>query len=240
MLAPMRGQRMTGGRDSRPLAWLAMPAALLAPHAAQAAGGPHVIDDSEVETPGDCHLESWLTLSSGDARHANLGVGCTPQALPMVELGAAVSHMWAPGSDETMIGLTPKLTLQSHRAGVGVAVSGSLGYSTDRARIESAGLTGAVTVPAGDNLLINLNAGWTWSKTDPATDFFAGAQAELAAGAGMTLMAEAFARDTGKAGGQAGLRWTTPNGRIDLDLLAARYLDGATPTSVTAGVTVRW
>jgi hypothetical protein len=224
----------------RALASLALPAALLAPHAAQAAGGPHVIDDSEVETPGDCHLETWLTLSSEDARHANLGIGCTLEALPMVELGAAVSHMWAPGSDETMIGLAPKLMLQSHEEGIGVAVSGSLTYSTDRSRIESAGLIGAVTVPASPGLLINLNAGWTWSEADPASDFFAGVQAELGVGSGVTLMAEGFARDEGRAGGQAGLRWTTASGRVDIDLLAGRYLDGATPTSVTAGVTVRW
>jgi hypothetical protein len=48
-------------------------------------------------------------------------------------------------------------------------------------------------------------------------------------------MAEGFTRDYGKAGGQAGVRWTTGGGRIDLDLLAGRYVDGETPTSLTVG-----
>ena len=53
-------------------------------------------------------------------------------------------------------------------------------------------------------------------------------------------MAEAFARDHGKAGAQVGLRWTPRAGRFDFDLLAARFHDGATPTSLTVGATVRW
>ena len=206
---------------------------------ATAAGGPHVIDDSEVEAAGDCHLEAWLTRSSQDQWHASAGVGCTPEALPMIELGGFAGHMRAPGMDETLVGLTPKVNLRPAETGLGIALSGSVAYGLDRDRLESAALIGAVTVP-GERLRFNLNAGWGWSEAGPGSELFAGAQAELAVGPQVSLMAEAFTRDHGKAGGQAGIRWTSGDGRIDLDLLAGRYVDGATPSSVTIGLTGRW
>lgn len=213
---------------------------MLAPDPGAAAGGPHVIDDSEVEAAGDCHLETWLTRSSQDQWHANAGVGCTPEALPMLELGGFAGRMRGPRTDETIIGFTPKITLRPAETGLGVALSGSLAYGLDRDRLEAASMTGAVTVPAGEGVRFNLNAGWGWTEAGPGSELFAGAQAEVAVGPQVSLMAEAFTRDHGKAGGQAGVRWTSGNGRIDLDLLAGRYVDGAAPTSVTVGVTGRW
>lgn len=199
-----------------------------------------MIDDSEVETAGDCHVETWLTRSSHDQWHASAGLGCTPEAIPMLELGGFVGQMRSPGTDDTMIGLTPKVTLRPAESGLGIALAGSISYGLDRDRIETASLIGAVTVPAGEGLRFNVNAGWLWSEAGPGSELFAGAQAELAVGPQVSLMAEAFTRDHGKAGGQAGVRWTSGDGRIDLDLLAGRYVDGATPTSVTVGLTGRW
>ena len=199
-----------------------------------------MIDDSEVETAGDCHLESWVTRSSRDQWLVNAGLGCTPKAIQMLELGGFVGQLQSPGTDETMVGLTPKVTLRPAETGFGIALAGSLGYGLDRDRLETASLIAAVTVPAGDGLRINLNGGWVWSEAGPGSELFAGAQAELAVGPSVSLMAEGFTRNHGKAGGQAGVRWTSGNGRIDLDLLAGRYVDGATPTSLTLGVTARW
>jgi hypothetical protein len=212
---------------------------LLAPDAALAAGGAHVIDDSEVEAAGGCHLETWVTGASDDQWLGNAGVGCTPEAIATLELGGFVAHAWSPGSDETVIGLAPKFNLRPADSGVGVAVIGSLVYGADRSRLEVASLIAAVTVPASESLRLNLNAGWVWSEAGPGSELFVGAQAEWQVGAGVGLMAEGFTRNHGKAGTHAGLRWTSGDGRIDVDLLAGRYVDGATPTSVTFGLTVR-
>lgn len=212
----------------------------LAPDSALAAGGAHIVDDSEVEAPGDCHLEMHATGSSQDARHLMAGVGCTPETLPVLELGGFVAHAWAPGHDDTVLGLAPKLNLRPADTGFGVAVAGSLGYGADSSRLEYATMIAALTIPAGDSLRINVNAGWGWTEVGPGDELVAGVQAELAVSPEVSLMAESVARDHGKVGGQAGIRWTTGNGRIDLDLLAGRFLDGATATSLTAGMTVRW
>ncbi|HEY6816578.1 MAG TPA: hypothetical protein VI168_13645 [Croceibacterium sp.] len=232
-----RGQTRLARRRLR---WFALPAAFLAPDTALAAGGPHVIDDSEVETAGDCHLETWAMGSSGDQWLANAGLGCTPEAVPMLELGAMVTHAWSPGADETLLGMASKLNLRPADTGLGLAVAGALAYGTDRSRFEAASLIAAVTVPAGERLRVNLNAGWVWTEAGAGHELFGGAQAEWAVGSGVTLMAEGFGRDHGNAGAQAGVRWTTGGGRVDLDLLAGRFHDGATPTSVTLGLTVRW
>jgi len=224
---------------SHRLPWIVLPATLLAPDAAFAAGGAHVIDDSEVEAAGDCHLETWITGSSDDHWLGNAGVGCTPATIPTLELGGAVVHARSPGSDETLVGVMPKLNLRPANSGIGVAVAGSLVYGADRSRLEAASLIAAVTVPAGESLRFNLNGGWVWSETGPGSELFAGAQVEWQVGPGLGLMVEGFARNHGKAGAHAGVRWTSGDGRIDLDLLAGRYVDGATPTSVTLGVTIR-
>lgn len=173
-------------------------------------------------------------------RHLMAGVGCTPERLPALELGGFVAHAWAADQHETVIGLAPKLNLRPADTGLGIALAGSLGYGADRSRLEYATIVAAFTVPADENLRINVNAGWVWTEAGPGHEFIAGVQAELAVSPEISLMAESFGRDHGKIGGQAGVRWTTGHGRVDLDLLAGRFLDGATATSLTAGLTVRW
>lgn len=222
----------------RAIGGMTLPLALLAAGPANAAGGAHVIDDAAVETPGTCHLESWLTLT-GEGGLANSSPACTRMAWPNLEIGGFVAHGWTGDADDTLIGVSPKLKLRSEEHGVGVGIATSLGYGIDRGRFESASVIVPVTIPAGTRLRFNLNAGWQWVRTGQGHDAFAGAQVEYALKPNLGLMAEAFARDTGKPGGQVGVRWTTGKGRVDVDLLAGRYVDGATPTAITLGVTLR-
>ncbi len=96
-----------------------------------------------------------------------------------------------------------------------------------------------VTIPAGEKLRFNLNAGWLWARADHRHDMFVGAQAEIALRKNLNLMVENFTRDEGKVGGQAGLRWTVGNGAVDLDLIGGRYVDGVTRNAISFGVTIR-
>lgn len=206
---------------------------------AYAAGGAHVIDDAAVETPGTCHLESWVTTSSGKAGLVNSAPACTREAWPNLEIGGFVTHGWAPNTDDTVIGLSPKLLLRSEQTGLGIGIATSLGYGVDRGRLETASAIVPMTIPAGKHLRLNFNAGWQWFRSTDSHDLFVGAQAEFALRPNLTLMAEGFTRDRGKMGGQAGLRWTPCGGSVDVDLLAGRYLDGATRNAITFGVTLR-
>jgi hypothetical protein len=214
-------------------------AALLAAGPAFASGGEHVVDDAAVETPGTCHLESWVTLSSGGGRLANTAPACTRRAWPNLELGGFVAHSWTKETGDILIGLSPKLTFRSEDRGIGIGIATSVGYGIDRRRFETASVIVPVTIPAGEKLRFNLNAGWLWTRDDHRHDMFVGAQAEIALRKSLNLMVETFTRDEGKAGGQAGLRWTVAGGAVDLDLIGGRYVDGATRSAVTFGVTIR-
>lgn len=213
--------------------------ALLAAGPAFASGGEHVVDDAAVETPGTCHLESWVTLSSGGGGLANSAPACTRKAWPNFELGGFVTHSWTGGTHDTLIGLSPKLMLRSEDRGIGIGVATSVGYGIERGRFETASVIVPVTIPAGERLRFNLNAGWQWTRAGHRHDLFVGAQAEIALKKNLNVMVESFTRDQGMVGGQAGLRWTVAGGAVDLDLIGGRYVDGATRRALTFGVTIR-
>jgi len=122
--------------------------------------------------------------------------------------------------------------------GWGVAVSGGIGVSIDRGEVDSANINVPLTVPVG-RVRLNLNASWLWSRAEGHSAFI-GVQADWTVRPDLDLVAEAFTRDTDRAGGQLGLRWTPGGGQVDFDLIAGRYIDGVTPTSLTAGVIVRF
>ncbi|EJL28794.1 hypothetical protein PMI01_03457 [Caulobacter sp. AP07] len=207
---------------------------------ARASGNEHVIDDSVVETPGVCHQESWATRFGPRHGLVNLSPACTRKAWPNLEIGGAVQRTWADGTSDTTVGPALKYTLRAEDTGVGLGVIGAGAWSVGSGRLETASLIVPVTLRLNDRVRVNLNAGWSHARADarPNAAFY-GAQAEVGVARDVTVMVEAFQRDGGKAGGQAGLRWNPGGGRFDLDLIAGRRIDGATPRAVTLGLTLR-
>lgn len=206
---------------------------------AKAAGGARVVDDAAVETPGVCNIETWLTASTAENRLFQFAPACTLRAVPVLELGGAITHSWAPGSDDTVLGAAAKVNLRDETTrGWGVAVSGGIGYSIDRNEVDSANINVPLTIPAG-RVRFNINASWLWSRAE-GHSAFVGVQADWTVRPDLDVMVEVFTRDTGRAGGQIGLRWTPGGGNLDFDLIAGRYIDGATPTSLTAGAILRF
>jgi hypothetical protein len=106
-------------------------------------------------------------------------------------------------------------------------------------RFESASAIVPLTIRAKRGLRFNVNIGWQWSRATDSHDLFVGGHAEIVLTDKLNLMVESFTRDQSKAGGQIGLRWTPGRGHVDLDLIAGRYVDGATPTAATVGLTFR-
>ncbi|HWJ71354.1 MAG TPA: hypothetical protein VNS79_15025 [Sphingobium sp.] len=212
--------------------------ALLAAGPALAAGGAHVIDDSEVETPGTCHVESWITRNSGESGLVNSAPACTTKAWPHIELGGFVMHDWTADASTTLIGLSPKFSLRSESTGLGIGVTTNLGFNVDRSRLETGAVIMPLTLDVGKRVRVNLNGGWAWARTSDYS-LFVGGQVEFAMTPTLGLMGEVFTHDTGKAGGQTGLRWMSDHGRMNLDVLVGRYADGTTPTAVTIGLSIR-
>lgn len=220
--------------------WLTIPVALLTGiSSAHAGGGAHVIDDATVETPGTCHLESWMTRYDADRGLVNLSPACTREAWPDLEIGAALQHAWD-GRSDTSTGPALKLNLRPVERGWGVALATAATWSLDSGGFETASVIVPVTIPVNEQLRVNLNAGWLYShaSSDRHAAFFGG-QVEARVTRDLSAMAEVFARDRGPGGGQVGLRWNPHGGDLDVDLLAGHYVDGASPRAITLGLTLR-
>ena len=239
-------------RRSRPWAALTSVAALAACGPAWASGGAHVVDDSEAEATGHCHLELWATYLNPDAGLVNVGPACTPAALPDFEVGGFLQPSRAtgaaaagseagsggPGTD-ALLGPALKYTVRHDTTGLGLAVEGGFTYDATLHQMQAGTVLAAVTLTPLKRVRINLNAGPQWIAADQRVEAFLGAQAEIDLGRHVTFMLEQFGRNRGFAGNQAGLRWTPGGRNIDLDLVIGRRIDGVARRAFTLGVTVR-
>ncbi|CAN5248311.1 hypothetical protein BH09PSE3_BH09PSE3_28720 [soil metagenome] len=165
---------------------------------ARAAGGAHVIDDSEVETPGHCHLETWVTYHTRSTGSAVANPACTLAALPSVELGAGSVYSWEPGTDATVFAPAVKWNLRPSSSGLGLAIDASVGWSSATDRIETASLIVPVTVPLNGQFTANLNAGILWSRTGSTTEAFVGGQILWQRRKNLSFMAEVFEHTNGE------------------------------------------
>jgi hypothetical protein len=224
--------------EFRLLPGLAAASVIATPLPAIAAGGAHGVDDAAVETPGACHLESWVSDLGGGERLVNFSPACTPLALPTVEIGGTVQRVGAPGERRWLAGPAIKWTLHEGGRGPAVGLAGSALIDPGSGHIDSAALLVPVTFRPADRITVNLNAGVGHSRGEGAHPLY-GAQVDVAAAKGVALMAEIFGRPDQRPALQAGIRWTFDRDRIDLDLLAGRQGGAAGDGSVTLGFTIR-
>lgn len=208
--------------------------------AAQAAGGADIIDDSEVEQAGICHLEMWGTSLTRGGGILNIGPACTPRRLPWLEIDGFLNrYVPARGERANTIGLGPKVALRPAASGLGVGLSGSLSLDTRDGHPAYAAANLPVTLPLGVGWTLNANAGVQWTRGVHVPGFAGGAQIVWQPPHGPEIMLEGFRAGTGPFGQQAHLRWTVDRGRIDIDLMGGRYTDGVSSRSVTLGLTIR-
>lgn len=205
-----------------------------------AAGGAHVVEDSEVEAPGHCHIDTWAARQTRHDGGLTLSPACTPTALPNLELNAAVQRNWGDGRD-TLVGPGFKYSFLPASGGVGLALVGSGMWSTRDGHADNASLVVPLTLPLNDQLQVHLNAGWNYTHDRGRRDqLFLGAQVEYAVSSQVSLMAEVFDRDGDPMGSQVGLRWSPGKGDVDIDFLYGRRLDADTARTLTLGVTFRF
>ncbi|QEI09062.1 hypothetical protein FXN63_01645 [Pigmentiphaga aceris] len=205
-----------------------------------AAGGAHVVEDSEVEEPGRCHVDSWVSRQGGRDGGITLSPACTSKAMPDLEFSAAVQRNWG-SSRDTLVGPGFKYNFMPEAQGVGLALAGSGAWSTRDGHFDNALLVVPLTLRLHEDVRVNLNAGWSYTHGRGRKEqAFLGAQVEYAVASDVSLMAEVFGRDGDPMGSQLGVRWTPGGGDVDVDLLYGRRLDGSTPRTVTLGVTFRY
>ena len=220
--------------------------------AALAAGGGHVVEDSEVLEPGLCQVDLWVTRFDPGAGYANATPSCTLQSLPHLQWGMQFQYYWfnEPQVADQLLGPNLKLNLVPEDKGVGVGLFFSSGVNLRTGDLEVATLLVPVTIPVNDWLRLNLNAGWQYLRlANTPDDLFWGAQVEAKVGEEATLMFETFGRARGAAGAQMGVRWRPNDGPINFDflvgtsydkVLAGEFLDKVSALFFTVGVTLRW
>lgn len=220
------------------LLWVA--AALLA-GPALGAGGAHIVDDSEVETPGTCHLELWVSRFVPGDGYGNVGPACTSLKIPWLQFGVNYQHYWDEATNAPLIGPALKINFQPASEGVGFALGMNAGVNAKTGELGVASLLALVTVPVTEKVRINLNAGWSYLNAEHPTAFFWGGQVEVNVGWDVTLMMEAFGRQPGIIGNQLGLRYTpAAHPQFDFDLLVGTTYDELSTKFFTVGVTVRF
>lgn len=242
----------TGATNGGVRRLLALALAGLIATPAWAGGGAHVVDDSEAETAGHCHFETWGTYLNTRAGLANFGPACTPLALPDFEIGGFVQPSRATGAAaagsqagdtgtgvDALLGPALKYTLRHESTGLGLAVEGGFTYDATLGQMQAGTALAVATFHPLKRLQVNLNAGPQWIAADRRVEAFVGAQAVLDLGRDVSLMAEHFGRERGFAGDQAGLRWTPHAGNMDLDLVIGRRIDGVARRAFSLGVTLR-
>lgn len=207
-----------------------------------AAGGAHIVDDSEAETPGVCHLETWAAVFLTGDGIFNEAPACTTTRIPWLEIGVAYDHYWGSTFNAPVFGPAMKVNFQSvDKAdfGFGIGLNGGMNLKTGD--LASGSTLALLTFPVTDKVRANVNAGWSYVVTaDIPNALFYGGQFEIDVSRDLMLMVEAFGRAPGFPGLQMGLRFTPDKGPIDFDLLVANYFDSTTTRFVTIGVTVRF
>ncbi|WP_343683987.1 hypothetical protein [Asticcacaulis sp.] len=223
-------------------ALLCLAVLVTSPQRAKAAAGSHVVDDSGVETPGVCHVESWATRYDDRRGYLNLSPACTRKVWPRLEMGGTVQAI-RDGRDDVLFGPAVKLNLRAPASGrpvpgLAVAVGGT--WSGRSGQLEAASLNLPVTFNATDRLQINLNTGWAYTRQSAHPHALTyGAQIYASVTDTLGLMAETFGRDRGKPGAQVAARWTPGNGPYDLDVVVGNRVDGLSPRAISLGLTVR-
>lgn len=116
---------------------------------ALAAGGAHIVDDSEVETPGVCHLETWATRFIPGDGYVNLAPACTTLKMPWLEIGVADQHYWDEITIGPLLGPSVKVNFRSvEKTGLGIGLGLSAGVNVQTGELGFAQLLALVTLPA--------------------------------------------------------------------------------------------
>lgn len=227
------GPESRRARATRHLAGAAAAAALMiAPHATQAAGGHHAVDDAALLEPGQCELEGWAVRPQGGGRTWHAGAGCR---VGPVELGLAAEHERAGGASATAWLPALKWAMPIGAGPVSVGVSlGPQWQAHARPRYQGTAALGLLTWAVSEQLAIHVNAGRALVHRG-ADERLLGVSAEWTSPAGWSAVVERdIAGDAHHL--RAGLRFAVAEA-WSIDFSRAHRLSGPGASGWTFGVT---
>lgn len=258
-----RRKSQTKGRLLRPIsAFPALPFALtvlvamVTPQIAHAAGGAYMVDDAEVGKPGECKVESWISLASNHDFSAVTSPACVAKLGVPIELTGQLQRSRNAGVWDTTGMVKAKTNLipvTAHAFGLAIEGGGTLDFLTGN------GNSGFITIPAtyefDDQFRINLNGGWMYDNIAKIHYLTWGAGFEWQFKKPFTLIGEVFGQQGNLAApnengvpasrsireprSQIGLR-ITPKDNIDFDFIWGHNVMGENAQWATFGVNLRF
>jgi len=210
---------------------------------AHAAGGAYVVEDSDIEEPGECKIESWGSFAKNGDRAFVASPGCVVDIFRPIEVGAQLARTRAAGVWNTDFDLKAKTNiLSSEKNPVGIGLIAEASFDLTGHQFTAMTLLVPVTIPMGEMFKINLNGGWQYDRTTAQSIGLYGAGFEWIMTKDpmkVTLIGEVFGQTVGDPGAQAGLRFT-PQEKFDIDVILGHNLTGEKSTWITVGLNFRF
>lgn len=223
------------------LAAFAFTSAMVAPAILFAAGGPYAIDDAGVLDAGTCQVDAFASFGDESRQTYVVAPACVFEFAPWLEAGVAVERARDGGAWGTAIEPGIKAVLaEIEEAGVSVGFSSGLVYDRTARSVAGYSLVGLLSLELSEPVTVNLNAGYERDRAAGSDHLVWGAGTVFQASEHLAFIAEAFGRDEGKTGFQAGFRPTIFNGHVDLDFVYGRNITGETGNWFSAGTSVRF
>lgn len=226
----------------------AVAAAALWSSDARAAGAAYAVDTAEVNEPGACKVESWMSAASNHDFFAAVTPTCVLDIARPVEASVQISR--ARADQEWSTGATPKLKTNIMPSAIGswgVALSAAASYDTNTGDNTALFATIPATLRLSNVVRINLNGGWQWDRIADRHYLTYGAGTDWRTPDNVwTVTAELF----GQLGAanvasvvaprfQLGLRWR-PVDRFNIDLIYGRNITGENANWITLATVVRF
>jgi hypothetical protein len=203
--------------------------------AAQAAGGPYVVDDSVILGAGECHVESWYShAGSGDDL---IAVAPACNIADVVEITLRGDFLRVGGTRSEVITLQGKSELfRIGQSAFGLAVVGGLAYGTDSNDIDEVYAFAPLSLPVHEDVLVNLNGGWAWDRAARQHMATWGAQVAYTVTPNFEVIGEVFGASRGQGGFQVGVRPWLIADRFHLDFVYGRGVLDNRGDTWTAGL----
>ncbi len=228
----------------------------LAPASALAAGGAFVVDDTDIDKPGACKVESWASAASNHDFSAVTSPACVVKLGIPVELGAVLQRSRSDDVWQTTGGFKAKTNIiPAENHPFGLAISGSSTWDLASGMNTGGNINVPVTIPVNTKFKINLNGGWLYDNVAKISYATWGAGFEWGFVDKFTLIGEVF----GQAGAlpamnlgdppppnsiveprtQIGVRFT-PRENIDIDVIWGHNITGENTQWGTLGINWRF
>jgi hypothetical protein len=216
---------------------------------ARAAGAAYAVDTAEVNEPGACKVESWISAASNHDFFAATTPTCVLGLFRPVEFSNQFSR--ARADEEWSTTAIPKLKTNLVPSAIGswgIALSGAASYDLTTHENTALFATVPATLRLSNVVRINLNAGWQWDRLADRHYVTYGTGVDWRTPDNVwTLTAEMFgqlgaAQDVAslvQPRFQLGLRWR-PVDRFNMDLIYGRNITGENANWITLATVVRF